>query len=103
MLKVCCFSLLFCKLVGFLVLGFHIRRFLKIFIQEEEKQSSKRDIYEYIYILKGLYRKNERGYQITLALDRYPLKLYLMFISGEIDIKLCQIYMKIHMHIYIFV
>ena len=32
---------------------------------------------------------------ITLGLDRDPWKLYLMFLSWEIDIKLCQIYTKI--------
>jgi len=35
---------------------------------------------------------------ITLALDRDPYKLYLMFLSREIDTRLCQIYSKIHIH-----
>ena len=43
------------------------------------------------------------GYRLkannTLALDRDPWKLYLMFLSREIDIKLCQIYTKIHIYI----
>jgi len=36
---------------------------------------------------------------ITLALDRDPWKLYLMFLSREIDIKLC-LYTKIHIYTY---
>ena len=32
---------------------------------------------------------------ITLALDRDPWKLYLMFLSQEIDLQLCQIYTKL--------
>ena len=35
---------------------------------------------------------------ITLTLDRDPWKLFLMFLSPEIDIKLCQIYMKIQIY-----
>ena len=35
---------------------------------------------------------------ITLALDRDPWKLYLMFQSREIDIKLCQLYTKINIY-----
>ena len=40
------------------------------------------------------------GKLITLALDRDPCKLYLMFLSQEIDVKLCQIYTTIHIYIY---
>ena len=35
---------------------------------------------------------------ITLALDRDPWKLYLMFLSREIDKQLCHIYMKINVY-----
>ena len=35
---------------------------------------------------------------ITLALDRDPWKLYLMFLSREIDIQLCQNYTKINIY-----
>ena len=35
---------------------------------------------------------------ITLALDRDPWKLYLIFLSREIDIQLCQIYTKINIY-----
>jgi len=35
---------------------------------------------------------------ITLALDLDPWKLYLMFLSREIDIQLCQIYTKINIY-----
>ena len=38
---------------------------------------------------------------ITLALDRDPRKLYMMFLFREIDLKLCQIYTKIRIYIYI--
>ena len=40
------------------------------------------------------------GKLITLALDRDPCKLYLMFLSQEIDVKLCQIYTKIQIFIF---
>ena len=33
---------------------------------------------------------------ITLALHRDPWKLYLMFLSRETDLQLCQIYTKIN-------
>ena len=33
---------------------------------------------------------------ITLALDRDPWKLYLMFLSQETDLQICQIYTKIN-------
>ena len=33
---------------------------------------------------------------ITFALDRDPWKFYLMFLSREIDLQLCQIYTKIN-------
>ena len=52
-------------------------------------------------MLKGLKRKNERGIGwklITLALDCYPWKLYLMFLSREIDLQLCQIYTEINIY-----
>jgi len=39
---------------------------------------------------------------ITLALDRDPRKLYMMFLFREIDLKLCQIYTKIRIYIYIY-
>jgi len=39
---------------------------------------------------------------ITLALDRNPWKLYLMFLSRETDLQLCQIYKK-NEYIYNFV
>ena len=35
---------------------------------------------------------------LILALDRDPWKLYLMFLSREIDIKLGQIHTKIHIY-----
>jgi len=35
---------------------------------------------------------------ITLAHDRDPWKFYLMLLSREIDIKLCQIYTKINIY-----
>ena len=35
---------------------------------------------------------------ITLALDNDPGKLYLMFLSREIDLQLCQIYTKINLY-----
>ena len=38
---------------------------------------------------------------ITSALDRYPWKFYLTFLSQEIDIKLCQIYMKTHIYTFL--
>ena len=36
--------------------------------------------------------------QITLALDCDPWKLYLMFLSRETDLQLCQIYTKINIY-----
>ena len=41
------------------------------------------------------YNRRQMVQKITLALDRDPLKLYLMFLSREIDIQLCQIYRKL--------
>ena len=35
---------------------------------------------------------------INLALDRDPWKLYLMFLSWEIDLQLCQINTKINIY-----
>ena len=35
---------------------------------------------------------------ITLAFDRDLWKLYLMFLSREIDLQLCQIYTKINIY-----
>ena len=35
---------------------------------------------------------------ITLALDRVAWKFYLMFLSREIDLQLCQIYTKIKIY-----
>jgi len=52
------------------------------------------DTMEYEGDLKGLSRKNERGLGWnlnTLGVDR---EFYLMFLSREIDTKLCQIYTK---------
>ena len=44
---------------------------------------------------KGTAKENWKGWKlITLALDPDPWKLYLMFLSREIDIKLCQILRK---------
>ena len=41
--------------------------------------------------------KGDIGWSIiTLALDRDPWKLYLMFLSREINWKLCQIYTKVY-------
>ena len=36
---------------------------------------------------------------ITLAHDHDPWKLYLMFLSQETDLQLCQIYTKINIYI----
>ena len=45
---------------------------------------------------KGTAKENWKGWKlITLALDPDPWKFYLMFLSREIDKKLCQIYTKI--------
>ena len=50
-------------------------------------------------LLKKLYRKDERGYRqkpiSSLGFDRDPCKFYMVFLSREIDIKLCQVYTKI--------
>ena len=52
--------------------------------------------------LKGLLRKNGRGYSLKTnhfsSLNRDTRKLYLMFLSREINIELCQIYTKIHVY-----
>ena len=43
--------------------------------------------------------KGGKGWKlITLALDRDPWKLYLMFLSQEIDLQLCEIYTKININ-----
>jgi len=43
--------------------------------------------------------KGGRGWNlITLALNCDPWKLYLMFLSREIDLQLCQIYTKINIY-----
>ena len=49
--------------------------------------------------LKGLKGKNERGIGLKLRIscvERYIKDIYLMFLSRESDIKLCQNYTKIH-------
>ena len=51
-------------------------------------------------LFKGTVKEKMKGgigwKLITLALDRDPWKLYLVLISREIDIQLCQIYTKIN-------
>ena len=51
-------------------------------------------------ILDQFYLGNEfwNSFKLTLALDRDPWKLYLMFLSREIDLQLCQIYTKINIY-----
>ena len=52
--------------------------------------------------LKGLYRKNERGYRMKPEnLSRWMIQIRLLsdvLMSLVIDIRLCQIYTKIHIH-----
>jgi len=48
--------------------------------------------------LKGLLRRNERGYKAknlnTLRVNCHLFEFFLMFLSQEIDIKLCQCFTK---------
>ena len=50
----------------------------------------------FIKTVKGTVK--EKWKLIPLALDRDPWKLYLMILSGEIDLQLCQIYTKINIY-----
>ena len=50
--------------------------------------------------LRGLYRENERGYKLKPKyLRRWTIHIiYLMFLSREIDIKLCKNYTKTYIY-----
>ena len=64
---------------------------------QELKQSGKYHILVFLSNkLKGTVK--EKWKLITSALDRDPWKLYLMFLSREIDIQLCQIYTKTNIY-----
>ena len=51
-----------------------------------------------IKVLEGKMKGGIGWKLITLALDCDPWMFYLMFLSREIDIKLCQFYTKIHIY-----
>ena len=45
--------------------------------------------------------KGGTGWNLRISgVERYLLDIYLMFLSREIDVKLCQIYTKIHIFIF---
>ena len=63
--------------------------FMQWLTRKQWNRKKKDDI---MAILQGLLRKNERGYRLKanhFSSDRDPWKLYLMFLSREINIKLC--------------
>ena len=60
------------------------------------------DFQKYSWILKGTVLekwKGSRGWNLSiLGVDKDLWEFYLMFLSLEIDIKLCQIYIKIYIY-----